>query len=114
MDESHNMKALFLVINAGFSEEVIKIARKAGASGATILNARGEGAIHKSILGIPVEHEKEMVITLVEEDVADDIMRKIKESAGIETPAHGVCFTLPVEKMTSTKQEFLDEEIEYL
>lgn len=111
MDENINIKALFLVANAGFSDEVIKIAREAGASGATILNARGEGAIYKSFLGISVESEKEMIIILVPDFIADKIMSDIKEKAGVQSPAHTVCFTLPVEQLVYHKNEKLEEEL---
>ena len=110
MREMSNLKALFMVINAGFSDEVIELARKAGASGATIINARGEGAIHKSFLGISVDSEKEMVVSLVSEEVAQKIMMSIKEQSGITTPAHTVCFTLPVEKMIGMRKETVVEE----
>lgn len=111
MKEMNNMKALFMVVNAGFSENVIEIARNAGATGATIMNARGEGTVHKSFLGISVEAEKEMVITLVNEEVADKIMADIKENAGIDTPTRAVCFTVAIEKLTGTRKDLLEEDL---
>ncbi len=95
-----NPKALFIVVNAGFSQEIVDIARGLGASGATILNGRGEGTTNKTIMGITVDLEKEMVLTLVEADTALRIMEAVKEKAGVKTPAHGVCFLMPVDKMT--------------
>ena len=97
-----NMKALFIVVNAGFSEEIVDIARAEGAGGATIINARGGGAKHQSILGITVDSEKEMVLSVADGKTAAKIMDAVKEKAGIETPAHGICFFMPVEKMTET------------
>ena len=52
-----NMKALFIVVNSGFAEEIIDIAREEGARGATILNVRGVGLNVKKIMGIPVDSE---------------------------------------------------------
>ena len=95
-------KLLLIVVNAGFAEEVIDITRRLGASGATILNARGEGSIHKTILGITVDSEKEMVVCVVDADIVAPIMDAIAAEAGIGTPAHGVCLVLPVENMTGT------------
>lgn len=97
-----NIKALFIIVNAGFAEEIVDIARNEGASGATILNARGGGVKNQTILGITIDPEKEMVFSLVEAKTAAKIMNAIKEKAGIGTPAHGVCFFIPVEKMTNT------------
>lgn len=95
-----SMKALLIVVNAGFAEEIVDIARGEGAGGATILNARGAGPKHQTILGITIDAEKEMVLTVVPCAVAAKIMETVKEKAGVGTPAHGICFFMPVEKMT--------------
>ena len=102
MENTVNIKALFIIVNAGFAEEIVDIVRSEGASGATIINARGGGMKNQTILGITVDPEKEMVLTLVEAKTATKIMTAIKEKAGIGTPAHGICFFMPVEKMTRT------------
>ena len=94
-----HMKALFMIVNAGFAEEVIEAAREAGLHGATILKARGEGVHHESILGITVDTEKEMILSVIEEKTAKKVMIAVKEKAGIKTPAHCICFTMPVEKI---------------
>lgn len=92
-------KALFIVVNAGYSDEVIEIAREAGARGATVLNARGEGATHEVFMGITVDSEKEIILCVVGADIADKVMEAVKQKAGIETASHGVCFSLPIDKM---------------
>jgi len=93
-----DMKALFIVVNAGFAEQVVDLVRSKGASGATIINARGISSLHKEIMGISIDREKEMVLTLVDSDTADKIMETVKQSTNIKSEAHGVCFTLPVTK----------------
>ena len=100
MENTSDTAALFIVINAGFSAEVMDIARNSGAKGATIMNARGEGLMRKSVLGITVDSEKELLLMLIERDVAENIMRAVKESFGMHTPAHGICFTMPVGSST--------------
>ena len=95
-----NTKALFVVVNSGFSEEIVDLARKKGARGATILSARGSGITVEKILGISVNAEKEIVLIIVDKEIADEIMDSVKESAGIASPAHGICFTLPVDRVT--------------
>ena len=99
MESMNDMKALFMIVNAGFADDVMDVARQAGVRGATILNARGEGARHESFLGITVDVEKEMILCVVDESAAERAMLAIKEKMGIKTPAHCICFTMPVEKM---------------
>ncbi|MDR3318455.1 MAG: P-II family nitrogen regulator [Clostridiales bacterium] len=100
MENNDNMRALFIIINAGFGDTAVEAARECGARGATIINARGTAANLKSFLGIHVEPEKEIVISLVDEETADKIMEAIPQKAGVTTPANGVCFCLPIDRMT--------------
>ena len=99
------LKALYIIVNAGFSAEVVEIARSLGSTGATIINARGSVAKPKTILGITIDTEKEIVLSVVEKDVAVKIAEAIKEKAGVGTNAHGLCFFLPVEMSTLTIHE---------
>lgn len=104
------LKALYIIVNAGFSSEVVEIARAAGSTGATIINARGSVAKPKTILGITIDTEKEIVLSVVEKNVAVRIVEQIKEKLGVGTAAHGLCFFLPVEMSTLTiHEQALDE-----
>ena len=105
MESTGDMKALFIIVNAGFAEDVIQVAREAGIKGATILNVRGEGAHHESFMGITVDTEKEMILSITDEGTAGSAMTAVKEKAGINTPAHSVCFTMPVEKVVGLRME---------
>ena len=97
-----NMKILYVIVNAGFAEEIVDIARAEGAGGATIMNARGGGAKQQTIMGITIDSEKEIVLCVVKKDIAIRIMDAVKETAGIGTPAHGFCYFSPVERATET------------
>ena len=103
------LKALYIIVNAGFSSEVVEIARSVGSTGATIINARGSVAKPKTILGITIDTEKEIVLSVVEKDVAMRIMEQVKEKAGVGTAAHGLCFFLPVEMSTLAIGEATNE-----
>ncbi len=94
------LKALYIIVNAGFSSEVVELARKIGSTGATIINARGSVLKPKTILGITIDTEKEIILTIVEKDIAIKITEAIKEKLGVGTKAHGLCFFLPVEMST--------------
>ena len=95
-----NLKALYIIVNAGFSSEIVDIARELGAGGATILNARGSAAKPQTLFGITIDTEKEIVLSIVEEEIALKIMDAVKDKAGVGTNAHGLCFYMPVEMST--------------
>ena len=99
MKRSNKIKALYIIVNAGFAEEVVEIAREAGAGGATIMNARGIGAVHKAIMGITLDAEKEIILSLVDVNTAEIILEAIEKRLGFKSPAHGIAFMMPVEKM---------------
>ncbi|MGF7143175.1 nitrogen regulatory protein PII [Anaerotaenia torta] len=99
MEKANNLKALYIIVNAGFAEEVVEMAREAGARGATIINARGTGAMHKAILGITIDTEKEIILSVVDADTAERIVAAVNTKSGFKTPANGICFTMPIDKM---------------
>jgi nitrogen regulatory protein PII len=96
MENSDSVKALFIIVNMGFGSQAVEVAQEAGAEGAVIINAVGAGMARKSLMGIPAESEKEIVLTLAGEDTARKVVAAIKEGLGVETPAHGICLILPV------------------
>lgn len=99
METIQKLKALFIIANAGYTDWVMDIVRAEGAGGATVISARGEGTQQQSILGISLESEKEMILTIVEAGTAKRIMAAMKEKAGWKSKLHGVCFTMPVDQV---------------
>ncbi len=95
-----DLKVLYIIVNAGFATEIVDIARENGSTGATILNARGSVPNPQTIFGITIDPEKEIVLTIAEKEVAQKIMESVKEKAGVGTPAHAICFYMPVEMCT--------------
>ncbi len=106
----NELKALYIIVNAGHAAQVVDIARAAGAGGATILNARGSAAKPQTILGITIDTEKEIVLSVVDRETAEKIVLGVKEKAGVGTPAHGLCFFLPVEMSTLSHGVEADKE----
>jgi nitrogen regulatory protein PII len=100
MENANSMKALFIIVNMGFGSKAVEIAQEAGAEGAVVISAIGTGMANKSLMGIPVESEKEIVLTMAGEDTAREVVAAIKEKAGIDSPAHGICLILPIGMVT--------------
>ena len=92
-------EAVFCVINAGFADEVMYAARKAGAGGGTIIKGRGTAPLEaQKLFKITVEPEKEIVMMLVPEEIKDDVLRELYHSIGLSTTGHGIAFSLPVDR----------------
>ena len=93
------------IVNRGFSDEVMRAAKKAGAFGGTIVNARGTGTHEqKRFFGSVIETEKEMVLILTEHELRNGIMESISKEAGLSKEGMGICFSLPVDSVAGIRR----------
>ena len=100
--QKYNM--IVCVVNAGFSGEVMDIARREGARGGTIVHARGTANLKtEAEFGITINPEKDLVIIVVNSAIKDNILKAIYNEAGITTDANGVVFSLPVSDVIGIK-----------
>lgn len=106
---------IIAIINRGFSEIVMDSARAKGATGGTILNARGTVVDEaQTIMGISIQPEKEVILILAKKEKRNDIMSAICQSAGLNTMGKGIIFSMLVEDVLgiSLEMENFDEIIE--
>ena len=95
---------IFCIVNAGFADTVMFAARKAGASGGTVLKGRGiAGRDAQEKYKITILPEKEVVMLLVPKEIKDDVLHYIYDFAGLGTEGQGIAFSLPVEKTVGLK-----------
>jgi len=93
-------KLLIAFLDDHLTDPVIDAARKAGATGCTVVtNARGEGLNKKrTFLGLSLETQRDMVLLLVEEHRARHILETVGEVGEFDTsPGTGIAFQLDVE-----------------
>ena len=99
-----NHQLIVCIVNAGFSGEVMDVARKEGATGGTILHARGTANPNaEKEFQITINHEKDMILLTVRSEIKDKILKAIYEDAGLGTDANGVAFSLPVTNVVGIK-----------
>jgi len=92
-------KAVFTVVDRGKAELVMDAAKKAGARGGTIINARGSG-IHETskLFSMEIEPEKEIVLILCKSDMTNNIVDAIRRELEIDKPGNGIIFVQPVDE----------------
>ena len=90
-------RAIFVVVDKGKAENVMDIAREAGARGGTIINARGSG-IHETatFLNMEIEPEKEIMLMLTPMDLTERIVTAAREGLRIVEPGNGIIWVQPV------------------
>lgn len=87
------------IVQRDVADRIIKAARDAGAHGATVHFARGEGVRERlGILGVAVEAEKEVINIVVSSDQVDRIFERIYLAGNLDTPGMGIMFITPLEK----------------
>ncbi len=95
-----NPSLIVSIVRKGWSNIVLEASVKAGATGGTVLLGRGIGVNEKeSIFGIPIEPEKEIVLTLVQESEVETILQEIVRAAELDQPGHGLAFVVSVAKV---------------
>lgn len=95
--KTSNHEVIFAIVNSGYAEEVMDVARENGARGGTILNARGvAGEEAAAFFGITLHAEKEILMMVVDKSIRDDILNAIYKQMGMGKKAQGIAFSLPV------------------
>ena len=103
MEEKSKYVLLVIIADKGNVDVVMDAARDAGATGGTVIPAKGTGADIAKIFGIVISEEKELIYIVAKRESRDAIMKAVMENAGKETDAHGIVFSLPVEKVIGIK-----------
>ena len=95
--KTNDHEVIFAIVNSGYAEDVMDIAREQGVRGGTILNARGvvkeEAA---QFFGITLHQDKEILMMVVEKSIRDNVLNAIYKQMGMAKKAKGIAFSLPV------------------
>ena len=92
-------KMITAIVNAGFADDVMTAARKAGATGGTIIGARGTGTEEDvKFFGITLVPEKEMLMIVAKENQVQGIVEAIASVPTLAEPGGGVVFNMNVEQ----------------
>jgi nitrogen regulatory protein PII len=95
-----HFKLIIIMLEDAKTEAVLKAARTAGATGATVLNqARGEGLKPaKTFFGLSIESQRDVILMLVEEHMSRRILETISEVGEFDaTPGTGIAMQIDVE-----------------
>ena len=96
---------IYVILNEGCSDEVMDAARAAGATGGTVLAAKGTGLVAaEKFLGISLAEEKEVLLIVARAEDKAAIMQSIIEKTGPGTPSGAICFSLPVSQVAGLRR----------
>ncbi len=99
--KTENHEVIFVIVNSGYAEEAMDVAREQGVRGGTILNARGVAREKEAtFFGITVHAEKEILMMVVEKEIRDNVLNALYSRMGMGQKAQGIAFSLPVSDVT--------------
>ncbi|MBE6886481.1 MAG: transposase [Ruminococcaceae bacterium] len=104
MEDKYTM--VIVLVNQGFSDDVMAAARTAGATGGTVFHSRRVGTEESHHLwGITVQEEREIVMIIADKEHKLAIMKAIGERCGVQSEAQGVVLSMPVDDIVGLKKD---------
>jgi nitrogen regulatory protein PII len=99
-------KIIFASVKTDITDRVVDSAKKAGATGATIIAARGTG-IHeaKTFFGLSLEAQTDIIFFLLEAGQVDNVLKTIGEVGRFDKPGTGIAFVMPVDQVIGLESQ---------
>ena len=99
-------KLILASVKSDITDTIVDAAKGAGATGATIIPARGTG-IHeaKTFFGLTLEAQTDIIMLLVEEHIVAKVLEAIKQAGEFHKPGTGIAFVLPVEHIVGLESQ---------
>ncbi|HHX92299.1 MAG TPA: DUF1538 domain-containing protein [Clostridiales bacterium] len=97
-------ECIVAVVNRGFAEAVVDVARQSGAKGATIVHGRGTDerqTVTMSIMNIELQPEKEIIFLVMNTPLSDAVATKLVNDERLEREAEISVYVAPANFMNS-------------
>lgn len=99
-------KTIFATVKSDITDQVVDAAKNAGATGATIIPARGTGIREaKTFFGLSLEAQTDIILFLLEEHMVDTILETIGKAGRFNRPGTGIAFVIPVEQVIGLESQ---------
>ncbi len=89
------MELIIAICIKGNSDKIMKLAREAGATGGTVVKAKGTASGSDTFFGMTISDEKEMIYIVSRKENRNDIMKAVAAYTN-EHGTHPLVFSLPV------------------
>jgi len=107
-------KLILSTVKADITDHIVDAAKEVGATGATIIPARGTGIREaKTFFGLSLEAQTDIIMFLVEEHLITKVLNTIKKAGEFHKPGTGIAFVVPVEHVVGleSQMESFKEEV---
>ena len=98
MQTNADYHLILSIVQEGYAEKVMNVAKKHGANGGTLIKGRGLGSKNSfKFFNMTIEPEKDIVLIVSDRESKNKIMEAILTKTGIKTEAKGICISLPID-----------------
>ena len=99
-------KLILSSVKPVITDKIVDAAKASGATGATIIPARGTGMQEaKSFFGLSLEAQTDIILFLVEEHIVAKLLSTITDAGEFHKPGTGIAFVLPVEQVVGLEAQ---------
>ena len=100
MQSEFKYSLILISVNRGYTGAVMQTAKKAGATGGTVIKARlAEAQEIEAYANTKLDDEKEIVTILAPKSVRNQILEDVNNEFGLKSEAQGTVLSVPVEKV---------------
>lgn len=94
-------KLIVTIVRKDRAKKVVEASKRFGAKGGTTLLGNGFRTTDKThFLGIPVEREREIILTIVPTNIYPQVMNAIVDAVHLNKPKHGVGFVIDMKQIS--------------
>ena len=99
MKNEHHNNLIIISVNEEFSDDVMQVARKAGATGGTVIKGRlADMEQFAELSDNTVDEDREILCILAPLKASEQIMLDVNKEFGLTSSANGIVFAVPTEK----------------
>lgn len=99
MKNEHHNNLIILAVNEGYSDDVMQVARRAGATGGTVIKGRlADIEQFAGLRNVNMSGEREILCILAPLNASKQIMEEVNKEFGLNSDANGIVFAIPTEK----------------
>lgn len=103
---ANNLSLVMTILNSGYTDKAMEVAKSVGARGGTIFNAVGSAGVNaEKLYGITINPEKDVIMILVSNEITNTLLKALYENVGPNSDAQGIAFALPVDETTNNLQK---------
>lgn len=108
----NQFEMVFAIVNNGYTDDVMAAVKECGATGGTIINARGTANTEvEKFFGISISSEKELVMIIIPTSIKKQVLHAIYQKVGLDTPGQGIAFTVPVDDVVGINKNVTPKKV---